>query len=77
MTRIAREEIHAIDHTVRLNNTVNGNPRYRVYFTDGTEAVTQSDASVAYGIENSDMQGVPLLISFSRNGTIVYAKKVK
>jgi hypothetical protein len=53
----------------RLNNSVNGNPRYRVYFTDGSIAVTSSDAAFCYGIENKEMRG-ELEVTFTRAGLI-------
>jgi len=40
----------------RKNNTVNGNPKYEVYYTnengDFEHATTKSDASFCYGIAN-------------------------
>lgn len=34
----------------RLQNSVNGNPRYRVTFTDGSSALTKTDAGFAYAM---------------------------
>jgi hypothetical protein len=54
----------------------NGNPRHTVIFTDGTVAPTKRDASINYGIDNSDMIGVPLRVTMER-GEIVYAEKME
>jgi hypothetical protein len=62
-----------IESLERLNNSVNGNPRYRVHFTDGTVADTQSDASLNYGITNPEYRDVPLRVTFTRAGKISHA----
>jgi len=62
-----------IESLERLNNSVNGNPRYRVHFTDGTVADTQSDASLNCGISNPEFRDVPLRVTFTRAGRISYA----
>jgi len=54
----------------RLVNSVNGNPRYHVYFTDGTSAVTQSDISAAYILTNPAYQDVPLRVTYTHAGRI-------
>lgn len=69
--------IKIIDHLERLNNSVNGNPRYRVHFTDGTSALTQSDAAVSYGIGNPEFRGVPVEFKLSRAGRIWDATPVQ
>lgn len=58
-----------VDRLERLKNSVNGNPRYRVHFTDGSSAVTQSDAAFCYGIDNPDMRG-DVQVKFTRAGKI-------
>lgn len=35
----------------RLNNSVNGNPRYRLYI-NGVSCVTKPDSAYAYDVEN-------------------------
>lgn len=69
-------ETKIIDHVESLNNDPYGNPAWRVTFTDGTVTRTSSGASVAWGLNNSDMIGRPLEITFTRAGRIVYAEKV-
>lgn len=41
----------------RLDNSANGNPRYRVH-TDGGPYTTSADAGFCYGIENNRIRGV-------------------
>jgi hypothetical protein len=55
----------------RLKLSTNGNPRFRVTFTDGAVAQTQTDGSVGYEIENPEYRDVPLNVEFSRAGRIV------
>lgn len=47
-----------ITHIERLNNSVNGNPAYRVHLDNGNVYRTKSDASVSYGINNGSYRGV-------------------
>lgn len=54
----------------RLNVSINANPRFRVEFDNETELVTQSDASVNYGIENVELRNVPVDVWLTRNGRI-------
>jgi hypothetical protein len=58
--------------TEHLEPTVNANPRYRIHFTDGTAALTQSDASCAYGIDDPEFRDTPLTVTFTRAGRIRY-----
>lgn len=62
-----------IESLERLNTSANGNPRFRVTFTNGTVAETQSDAALNYGIENREFRDVPLKVTFTRAGKISYA----
>lgn len=39
-----------IESIERLKNSVNGNPRYKIVFSNGVSGVTKSDASWAYSI---------------------------
>lgn len=61
----------------RLRNSGNGNPRYRVTFTDGESAVTQTDASIGYGIGNPEFKDVPVRFTVSKAGRITHAEPVK
>lgn len=60
----------------RMQNTANGNPRWRVAFTDGTSALTKTDADVAYGLGNTEFQGVPVIVTYE-GGQIVYVAVAK
>jgi hypothetical protein len=61
----------------RLKLSTNGNPRFRVTFTDGTVAQTQTDASIGYSIENSEFRDVPVRVSFTRAGRIFDVETIK
>lgn len=69
----------------RKNNSVNGNPKYEVYFLDSDgnfdHATTKSDASFCYGITNgmytTDDPRVVAQLSFNRTGKIDGYKLVK
>jgi hypothetical protein len=61
----------------RLKLSTNGNPRFRVTFTDGTVAQTQTDASIGYSIENSEFRDVPVRVSFTAAGRIFDLRVVK
>lgn len=54
----------------RLKLSTNGNPRFRVFFTNGLVAQTQTDGSIGYGIENSEYRDVPVVVTFTRAGRI-------
>lgn len=56
--------VHIVNLT-RLLNSANGNPRWLVLLSDGTEAQTSPDADAGYGIENSEYQNVPLTVTMS------------
>lgn len=55
----------------RLRNTRDGNPSYRVVFTDGTVGTTKENASIAGMLENSEFQDADLMVAFDRPGVIV------
>lgn len=54
------------------DSSVNGNPRYWVTFADGSMASTVVDGSVGYGIQNSELHGVPVQVEYNRRGHIVH-----
>lgn len=64
--------IREIESLERLTNSAYGNPRYRVHFTDGSSAVTQSDASFCYGLTNRENFGVPVRVTWTRAGRIAH-----
>lgn len=77
MSAKPRTEIKIISSLERINNSVWGNPRYRVYFTDGTSTLTMSDASINYGITNPEYRDVPVVFTFTRAGRISHATPAK
>lgn len=68
------QTIASRDAFERMPSSVNGNPRYRVTFTDGTSAPTQPDSGWAYGAENPEHLGVPLEVHYNGRGHITYAR---
>lgn len=55
----------------RLRSSVNGNPRFRFVFTDGTMLDSSSDAGWCYGVGNPDMrEGSRVSIELTRAGRI-------
>lgn len=68
--------IRTIKRLERLPNTANGNPRYRVIFTDGDQRTTHPDAACAFRITNSEYQDVPVDFTLNKQGEITYAHPV-
>ncbi len=79
--------VGTIEGLTRLPNSVNGNPRFRVWvskhddYADEAfrygEYVTQSDAALGYGIENPDHRSPnPVRFTLTRAGRIAYAEPV-
>jgi len=64
------EYTKTIERLERLRSSTNGNPRYLIHFTDGTTAKTQSDSMVAYGLENRENIGVPVLVKATPAGMV-------
>ena len=61
----------------RMNSSVNGNPRFRIVFTDGTIAPMMSDSGTSYAIGNDDMrQGSIVDVEFTRSGNIRWMRGV-
>ena len=63
-------EVKTIASLERLKSSVNGNPRFRVMFTDGAVMQTQTDVSIAYAIENSEYRDVPVKVFTTPAGRI-------
>lgn len=61
----------------RLKLSTNGNPRFRVTFTDGSVAQTQTDASIGYSLENPEFRDVPVRVSYTRAGRIFNVETVE
>ena len=62
----------------RMKSSVNGNPRYRVVFTDGTIAPMMPDSGTSYEIGNSDMrEGCRVEVDFTPSGKIRWMRSAK
>lgn len=61
----------------RLKLSTNGNPRFKVTFTNGESAQTQTDGAINYAIENSEFRDAPVEFTFSSGGRITHAKPVE
>ena len=68
--------IRRIASLERMRASVNGNPRYRVLFEDGTMSTTSPDASVAWGLENPEYKNVDVKVTYER-GEIIYVNPIK
>jgi hypothetical protein len=63
-------EVLTIEKLERLRLSANGNPRFRVTFTSGLVAQTQTDSSVGYSISNPEFRDRPVRVDFTRAGRI-------
>lgn len=65
--------------TERIINSVNGNPRFKIWFRDDTTVwfKTSSDASAAYDIGNLVTLGAAVDIVLTRGGRIIYIRPTR
>lgn len=56
----------------RMKSSVNGNPRFKVIFTDGVSAPTAPDAGWSYGAENPEYRGGPVVVHLNDQGHIEF-----
>ena len=55
----------------RRPSSVNGNPRYRFHFTDGSTHDSMSDAAFAYAVGNPELrEGSTVALELTRAGNI-------
>lgn len=54
----------------KLPNSVNNNPRWQVWFTNGDVRITQSDADVGFEINQAEFRNRDVKITLSRHGRI-------
>jgi len=59
----------------RLDNSRSHNPRFRVHIQSGATFTTKPDAQVAYVIENSEYQDVPVRFTLE-DGEIIGIERV-
>ena len=64
-TRTTQPERKRISTLERMRLSTNGNPRFRVTFTDGTVATTQVDSGLAYGLENRENRENDVWVTFT------------
>jgi hypothetical protein len=64
------EFVAVIESLTRLQNSRNGNPRYRIHFQGGTTALTLTDTQLAYTIGHSENLGVPVLVKTTPAGRV-------
>lgn len=70
-------ELRTISNINRLNNSPNGNPRFRFDFDDATSANLQSDSSFGYEVGNPGFRvGDTVNVSFSHAGTVEYMRTI-
>lgn len=68
--------VRTIERLERMPSSHYGNPRFRVFFTDGTSAATAPDVMWAYGAENRDEIGVPTEVHTDGRGNVTFCKPV-
>lgn len=62
----------------RINNSMNGNPRYAIAFDNGLAVYTMSDAGFCYAIGNKDMrEGSRVTVELTRAGRIRHMAPAK
>jgi hypothetical protein len=64
------ERIVTIVKVERLGTSVYGNPYYRLHLEDGTSVRTQINASINFGIENSENLNRPVIITTTKAGRV-------
>lgn len=74
MSRKPTTVVKTIERVDRHGTSRNGNPQYRVRFTDGTSALTQSDSAIAYEIQNGEFRNTPVEFTLTRAGRVSYAR---
>lgn len=63
-----------IERVERLNNSRNGNPRFRLHLADGRTLETQADAPWSYEATNSENRGTKLIFTVTRGGRVSHAE---
>lgn len=62
-----------IESLEKLRNSRNGNPRFKIRFTNGIEGTTQTDAGWAYAI-HSGMRKVRVRFHYTNSGRCIIDK---
>jgi hypothetical protein len=66
-----------IESLQRLKLSVNGNPRFKIFLTDGRVLQTQSDGGINYDIENPEFRDVQIEFALTRAGRVWSATPVQ
>ena len=53
-----------VDHVERLNNSRNGNPKYRVTFDNDEVMTTQADVTWVYGVAFDRLEGTGQIVTY-------------
>lgn len=61
-------DVRTIAQMDRLKNSANGNPRYRIRFTDGTSGLTKVDAGFLFSLGESYV-GRAVNVSWAQHGS--------
>lgn len=73
-----QDHVLTINGIERLKNSRNGNPRFRLSFTNGRHALTSTDAAVGYEIGNPGLrEGCKVIVSFTKAGRVAYMNAVQ
>lgn len=65
-----------IESLKRLKMSINGNPRFKIFLTDGRVLQTQSDGGINYDIENPKFRDVQIEFALTRAGRVWNATPV-
>lgn len=76
MSRTVEKITGRIVGVERLNNSVNGNPRFRVDIEGHGWYMTSSDASVSYSIENFRRTGDVIEWTLTHAGRVAYGERI-
>ena len=67
MTNVTIERITKLN---RMNNSVNGNPKYGVEFDSGKLGITSSDHGFCYGLTNRENFNCDVRVTWTRSGRV-------
>lgn len=74
---MAKPQVKTIQTLDRKPNSLAGNPRWTVYFTDGTKAETKPDASCNYDLQNPEFHAPNMVQVYFERGKIAEIELVK
>jgi hypothetical protein len=77
MTGAESTVVDTITNLERLNNSVNGNPRWRVLLANAGPKTTAPDAQVGHVIENSEYREGQVSVTLNPEGQIIRVKTLE